>query len=173
MPCTPLFLFPPYRPSSSDCANGAMRKNRPHHRFAPTARCEKNRRRAVSYVSTGLACLPRDTNNIRNYRRRAVVYVTPRPANNLYNRSSAVDSSFHNQPQGRQANLGLQLYNRPSAVASPIKKTPIIIGLRQRRNAKKNAEERFNTLARGWLAYPVTPTHAHLPPKSGCRNLFP
>ena len=25
-------------------------------------------------------------------------------------------------------------------------------------------------LARGWLAYPVTPTHALLPPKSGCRR---
>ena len=24
---------------------------------------------------------------------------------------------------------------------------------------RKTAEERFNTLARGWLAYPVTPTH--------------
>ena len=33
----------------------------------------KNRRRAVSYVSTGLACLPRDTNASRIYRRRAVV----------------------------------------------------------------------------------------------------
>ena len=33
-----------------------------HHRFAPTAQCGKNRRRAVSYVSTGLACLPRDAN---------------------------------------------------------------------------------------------------------------
>ena len=32
------------------------------------------------------------------------------------------------------------------------------------------AEERFHTLARGWLAYPVTPTHALLPPKSGCRR---
>ena len=42
--------------------------------------------------------------------------------------------------------------NRRRAVASPI-----IIGLRQRRNAKKTAEERFNMLARGWLAYPVTP----------------
>jgi len=38
---TPLFLFPPYRPSSSDCANGAMRENRPHHRFTPTAQCGK------------------------------------------------------------------------------------------------------------------------------------
>ena len=49
----------PHRPpSSSDCPIGAMRKNR---------------RRAVSYVSTGLACLPRDTNASPIYRRRAVV----------------------------------------------------------------------------------------------------
>ncbi len=27
------------------------------------------------------------------------------------------------------------------------------------RHRRKTAEERFNTLARGWLAYPVTPTH--------------
>ena len=53
------------------------------------------------------------------------------------------------------------------------KKPPIIIGLCQRRNTEKTAEERFNTLARGWLAYPVTPMHAHLPPKSGCRNHIP
>ena len=33
----------------------------------------KNRRRAVSYVSTGLVRLPRDTDGTRNYRRRAVV----------------------------------------------------------------------------------------------------
>ena len=34
----------------------------------------------------------------------------------------------------------------------------------------KTAEVRFNMLARGWLAYPVTPMHAQLPPKSGCRK---
>ena len=28
-------------------------------------------------------------------------------------------------------------------------------------------------LARVWLAYPVTSMHAHLPPKSGCRNVIP
>ena len=38
------------------------------------------------------------------------------------------------------------------------------------RHRRKTAEERFKMLARGWLAYPVTPTHAHLPPKSGCRR---
>ena len=27
------------------------------------------------------------------------------------------------------------------------------------RHREKTAEERFHTLARGWLAYPVTPTH--------------
>ena len=37
-------------------------------------------------------------------------------------------------------------------------KEPFFIGMRQRRNAsQKTAEERFNMLARGWLAYPVTP----------------
>ena len=38
---------------------------------------------------------------------------------------------------------------------------------------KKTAEERFHTLARGWLAYPVTSMHSHLPPKSGCRSHIP
>ena len=38
---------------------------------------------------------------------------------------------------------------------------------------RETAEERFHTLARGWLAYPVTSMHAHLPPKSGCRNIIP
>ena len=37
---------------------------------------------------------------------------------------------------------------------------------------QKTAEERFNMLARGWLAYPVTSIHSHLPPKSGCRNVI-
>ena len=37
----------------------------------------------------------------------------------LYNRSSAVDSLLQQPTPGRQANLGLRLYNRPSAVASP------------------------------------------------------
>ena len=41
------------------------------------------------------------------------------------------------------------------------------------RHREKTAEERFHTLARGWLAYPVTPMHAHLPPKSGCINVIP
>ncbi len=43
-----------------------MRQHAVHH---------KNRRRAVSYVSTGLACLPRDTGGARYYRRRAVVEI--------------------------------------------------------------------------------------------------
>ena len=45
--------------------------------------------------------------------------------------------------------------------------------MRQRRSASpKTAEERFNMLARGWLAYPVTPWHTQLPPKSGCRKML-
>ena len=60
-------------------------------------------------------------------------------------------------------------------IAHPLR-PPSPIGLRQRRNTPpsgETAEERFNMLARGWLAYPVTSMHAHLPPKSGCRNVIP
>ena len=48
---------------------------RNYRRSAVVERCcaEENRRRAVSYVSTGLARLPRDTGGARNYRRSAVV----------------------------------------------------------------------------------------------------
>ena len=62
---------------------------------------------------------------------------------------------------------------RPSAVASPIVRhhhriahshRPPSIGLHPssrciHRHRRETAEERFHTLARGWLAYPVTPTH--------------
>ena len=66
-PPTPPTVPSPHRPpSSSDCPIGAIHRHR-----------RKNRRRAVSYVSTGLACLPRDTNASPIYRRRAVVYVIP------------------------------------------------------------------------------------------------
>ena len=53
---------------------GGMRNYR---RSAVVERCcvEENRRRAVSYVSTGLARLPRDTGGTRNYRRSAVVEI--------------------------------------------------------------------------------------------------
>ena len=161
------------RPSSSDCANGAMRKKPPksgclphHHPIAPTAQCEKNRRRAVSYVSTGLARLPRDTNARTTTAEERLYMSSPRLAN-LYNRSSAVDPSLYNQPQVGKPTWG---YDYTTA----LRRLPsdLIICLRQRRNAEKTAEERFNMLARGWLAYPVTPIHSQLPPKSGCRNVI-
>ena len=171
--CSPKIIIPDlYNHHRHRFAQTAQcKKTAHHHPIAPTAQCEKNRRRAVLYVSTGLARLPRDTNASPNYRRRAVVYVIPRLANNLYNRSSAVDSSFHNQPQVGKPTWG---YNYPTALRRlpPSKKPPIIIRLRRWRNAEKTAEERFHTLARGWLAYPVTPSHSHLPPKSGCRNVI-
>ena len=73
---TPLFLFPPYQKPPS---NGLRQRRNPkktahRHRFAQTARCEKPPK-----------------SGCRN--------VIPRPANNLYNRPSAVDSFLHNQPQ--------------------------------------------------------------------------
>ena len=38
------------------------------------------------------------------------------------------------------------------------------------RHRRKTAEERFNMLARGWLAYPVTPTHHPSTAFGGCRR---
>ena len=61
----------------------------------------------------------------------------------------------------------------PSAVASPIVHHPSVCPIGAiHRHRRKTAEERFHTLARGWLAYPVTPILSHLPPKSGCRNVI-
>ena len=95
----------------------------------------------------------------------------PLLANNLYNRSSAVDSSFHNQPQVGKPTWGYNYTTALRRLPHPSKKRPssmvCAIGAMQ-----KTAEERFNMLARGWLAYPVTPIHSHLPPKSGCRNVI-
>ena len=63
----------------------------------------------------------------------------------------------------------------PSAVASPLRppSSSDCANGAIHRHWRKTAEERFHTLARGWLAYPVTPMHAHLPPKSGCINVIP
>ena len=78
------------------------------------------------------------------------------------------------------------MHGTPLFLFPPYQKPPSN-ALRQRRNAKKTpsssvctngamrktAEKRFHTLARGWLAYPVTPIHSQLPPKSGCRASSP
>ena len=62
----------------------------------------------------------------------------------------------------------------PSAGASHIVRHPSDCPIGAiHRHRRKTAEERFHTLARGWLAYPVTSMHAHLPPKSGCINVIP
>ena len=58
-----------------------MRQRAMHHKKTSSigmrqrAVHRKNRRSAVSYVSTGLVRLPRDTGGARNYRRRAVVEI--------------------------------------------------------------------------------------------------
>ena len=101
------------------------------------------------------------------YRRRAVVDVNSwsvrksnnTNANNSYNRSSAVDSSSKYRPQVGKPTWGYDY-------------TTVLRRLQKHRIAHHHSGNRrraFLTLARGWIAYPVTPTHAHLPPKSGCR----
>ena len=137
-------------PSSSVCANGAMRETA-EERFNMLARGW------LAYPVTSIHSQLPPKSGCRNH--------IPRLANNLYNRSSAVDPSLYNQPQVGKPTWG---YDYTTA----LRRLPsdLIICLRQRRNAEKTAEERFHTLARGWLAYPVTSIHSHLPPKSGCRN---
>ena len=63
----------------------------------------------------------------------------------------------------------------PSAVASPHRppSSSDCANGAIHRHRRKTAEERFNMLARGWLAYPVTSMHTQLPPKSGCINVIP
>ena len=139
-------------PSPSVCANGAMRETA-EERFNMLARGW------LAYPVTSIHSQLPPKSGCRNH--------IPRLANNLYNRSSAVDPSLYNQPQVGKPTWG---YDYTTA----LRRLPsdLIICLRQRRNAEKTAEERFHTLARGWLAYPVTSIHSHLPPKSGCRNVI-
>ena len=142
-PPTPPTVPSPHRPSSSSyCPIGAIHRHR-----------RKNRRRAVSYVSTGLARLPRDANartstaEERLYKRHpGMLLVTP---------SARRDSG------GRMGHRrGHHLYALRRCATSPsrrgvpsLKKPPPIGAIHRHR--RKTAEERFHTLARGWLAYPV------------------
>ena len=77
--------------------------------------------------------------------------------------------SFNNQPQVGKPTWGYNYTTVLRRLPHPIVRHPSdcphrppSIGLSPRRDAspsRKTAEERFNMLARGWLAYPVTPTH--------------
>ena len=140
---------------------------------------------AVSYVSTGLARLPRDTNASPIYRRRAVVETSSLGLHPLVaeRRHSSVTRyakrsvACRDSPRHQTLRAGgTPLPRHPSDCASPSKKPPSSSDCANgaiHHHRRKTAEERFNMLARGWLAYPVTPTHAHLPPKSGCINVIP
>jgi len=172
---TPLFLFPPYqKPPSNGLRQQRNAKKTAEERFNMLARGW------LAYPVTPMHPQLPPKSGCRNH--------IPRLANNLYNRSSAVDSSFYNQPQVGKPTWGYNyptaLRRLPSAHRPPSPKTPSahrppspkpahhhrFAPTAQYITMRKTAEERFNMLARGWLAYPVTSIHSHLPPKSGCRN---
>ena len=79
--------------------------------------------------------------------------------------------SFNNQPQvgkptwGYDYTTALRRLPRPSSAIiirlriSIVRHHNLIAPTAQYITMRKTAEERFNILARGWLAYPVTPTH--------------
>ena len=133
-----------------DAPIGAMRKNRRRavasviglrQRRSAMHRHGENRRRAVSYVSTGLACLPRDANASPIYRRRAVVETSSLGLHSLVaerrhssvtryaKRSVACRDSPRHQPL-RAGGTPLP-HHRPF----PHPSSAIIIGLSHRRNA--------------------------------------
>ena len=163
-----------------------------HHLIAPTAQCGKTaliiglrqRRDAgktaeerFNMLARGWLAYPVTSMHAHLPPKSGCRNVIPRLANNLYNRSSAVDSLIHNQPQvgkptwGYNYTTALRRLPLPSAVIP--KNRPSSSDCANGAMRKKTAEERFHTLARGWLAYPVTSIHSHLPPKSGCRNPIP
>ena len=143
------------------------------HRIAPTARRDtppwaKTAEERFNMLARGWLAYPVTPIHSHLPPKSGCRNVIPRFANNLYNRSSAVDSSFHNQPQVGKPTWG---YDYPTA----LRRLPPPIVRHHHRIAhphrppsssdcansamRKTAEERFNMLARGWLAYPVTPTH--------------
>ena len=145
MPCTPLFLFPPYRPSSSDCANGAMQKTA-EERFHTLARGW------LAYPVTPIhsllppksGCINVITRFALSRRRATALFRNP------VRKAQRSVPGFSSTPTSACRRYAT---SPPSAIASPI-------GLPHRRGASpsgETAEERFNMLARGWLAYPVTP----------------
>ena len=168
----------PLPPSSSVCANGAMRKTAeerlPHPspsvcangamRETAEERFNMLARGWLAYPVTSIHSQLPPKSGCRNH--------IPRLANNLYNRSSAVDPSLYNQPQVGKPTWGYDYTTVLRLLPLPSKKTRPSPSVCANGAMRKTAEERFNMLARGWLAYPVTPIHSHLPPKSGCRNVI-
>ena len=77
----------------------------------------KNRRSAVSYVSTGLARLPRDTGGARNYRRRAVVEM---PSPHRHRRGAT--ALFRNPVRGAKRMLAgiLRIFQISRAGGTPL-----------------------------------------------------
>ena len=117
----------------------------------------ENRRRAVIYVSTGLACLPRDTMCAHIYR----LNYNPRFIQPLFGgRLLFLDRPQVGKPTwGHDYTTVLRRLPSPSDCHRHRKNRPTSACANGavHRHRKKTAEERFHMLARGWLAYPVTP----------------
>ena len=100
---------------------------RHHHRIAPPGAVYHKKTAEERFHMLARGWLAYPVTSIHSHlppKSGCICQHIPRFANNFYNRSSAVDSLLLQPTPGRQANLGLHLSNRPSAVASPIKKTP-------------------------------------------------
>ena len=129
-------------PSPSDCHH--HRPQKPPHigmrQWRGASPSQKNRRKAVIYVSTGLACLPRDAMSAHCYRRNYnPCFIQPLFGGRLL---------FLDWPQVGKPTWG---YDYTTA----IRRLPSPSDCHHHR-PQKTAEVRLYMLARGWLAYPVT-----------------
>ena len=120
-----------------------------------------------------MACLPRDT-NARATTAEERLYTSTHGRFALSRRRAT--ALFRNPVRKAQRSVP-GFSSTPTSACRRFATSPLSIGLPHpsdcpigaiHRHRRKTAEERFNMLARGWLAYPVTPMHARLPPKSGC-----
>ena len=93
------------KPSSIGMTNGAV------HR--------KNRRRAVSYASTGLARLPRDIDSACNYRRRAVVEI-PSPHRHRRGATALFRNPVRGAKRMRAGILRILLISRAGGTPLPV-----------------------------------------------------
>ena len=168
---------PHHPPSSSDCANGAIHRHR-----------RKTAEERFNMLARGWLAYPVTPTHHPSTAEERLYKVIPRFALSR-RRATAL---FRNPVRKAQRSVPGFSSTPTSACRRYATSPPSAVAITHRiahphrppsssdcangaihRHRRETAEERFNTLARGWLAYPVMPTHALLPPKSGCRNVIP
>ena len=161
------------------------RKNRHHHPIAPSARYtaigEKTAEERFNMLARGWLAYPVTPTHHTSTAEERLYKRHPGMRQRRITHRNPIRTTRQRRAHGASAGHHLYALRRcatsPSRRgASPSKKPPSSSHCANgaiHRHRRKTAEKRFNMLARGWLAYPVTSMHSQLPPKSGCRNPIP